>query len=194
MTTTKELYNKVFGTLFHHGMNEEEADRVFDEIALFGDRGWEPFILLLSEVMTQKRDWPIEMAGSAKDSYLLYLATASDIEDGGKNHDKLNDQKGRDILFNDALRFNVNIISAFPDVVDSEENNILECIRSTAEKLNLTVRKLDETDLWLAIGKGKEIPDSDVETIKNEKPESTPKEADILRKYLLIKIKKWNGI
>lgn len=200
MTTTKELYNEVFRTLFHHGFNEDEADRVFDEITLIGERGWEPFILLLSGVMTQKRDWLIELSGSALDSYLLYLATNSVIgDDGGmiyarKNNDKLNDQNGRDILFNDALRFNVDLVSAIPYVVDTEVSKLLECIHSTAERLGLAVHKLDETGLWLAVSKEKEIPDSDIATIKNEKTESILEEAMILRKYLLIKIRKRNGI
>ena len=200
MTTAKELYNEVFRIIYRHDDNSDEYDRVFDEITLIGTRGWEPFILLLSEVMNQKGSWPIEMSGSALDSYILYLATNSVIGDDGektcarKNNDKLNDQKGRGFFFNDALRLNVDVISAMPDVVDTEVGNLLDCIRSKAERLDLTVCNLDETGLWLAVGKGKEIPDSDVETLKNEKTESTNEEAEILHKYLLIRIRKRNDI
>ena len=192
MTTAKELYDKVFGIIYRHDNNKEEYDRVFEEINLIGSRGWEPFILLLLEVLTKKRSWPIELSGSAMDSYLLYLADGEN--NGCKNIDKLNNQKSRDIFFNDALRLNLNIVCAFQDILDTETLNLLNDINSIAESLNLTVHKMDETGLWLAISKTGEIPDKDVEMIKNEKAESSPKEAEILRKYLLIKIGKWKGI
>ena len=192
MTTAKELYDKVFGIIYRHDNNKEEYDRVFEEINLIGSRGWEPFILLLLEVLTKKRSWPIELSGSAMDSYLLYLADGEN--NGCKNIDKLNNQKSRDIFFNDALRLNLNIVCAFQDILDTETLNLLNDINSIAESLNLTVHKMDETGLWLAISKTGEIPDKDVEMIKNEKAESSPKEAEILRKYLLIKIRKWKGI
>ncbi len=189
MTTAKELYNEVYKTVFKHGNNSEEYDRVFDEVTLIGTRGWEPFILLLSEVITQKRDMPVELSGSALDSCLLCLATTSVIGDAGREDDgKLKNPKSLDSLFDDALRLNIDIVSALSDVVDSEVSEILDCIRSTAKLLNLTIHSIDETGLWLAIGKGKEISDSDVEILKNEKPESTKKEAEILHKYLLIRI------
>ena len=193
MTTPNELYNKLFGTIYKHDNNQDEYDRVFDEVSLIAQRGWEPFILLLSEVMTRKRSWPIELCGSAMDSYLLYLA-AGENNDDRKNIDKLNYQKSRDIFFNDALRLNLNIVCAFQDILDTETLNLLNDINSIAESLNLIVHKMDETGLWLAISKTGEIPDKDVEMIKNEKAESSPIEAEILRKYLLIKIGKWKGI
>lgn len=192
MTTAKELYDKVFGIINRHDNNKDEYDRVFEEINLIGSRGWEPFILLLSEVLTKKRSWPIDLSGSDMDSYLLYLADGEN--NGCKNIDKLNNQKSRDIFFNDALRLNLNIVCAFQDILDTETLNLVNDINSIAESLNLTVHKMDETGLWLAISKTGEIPDKDVEMIKNEKAESSPKEAEILRKYLLIKIGKWKGI
>ena len=54
MTTAKELYDKVFGIIYRHDNNKDEYDRVFEEINLIGSRGWEPFILLLSEVLTKR--------------------------------------------------------------------------------------------------------------------------------------------
>lgn len=193
MTTAKELYNKVFRTIYKHDNNQDEYDRVFDEVSLIAQRGWEPFILLLSEVITKMRSWPIELSGPAMDSYLLYLATGENSDDR-KNIDKLNYQKSRDIFFNDALRLNLNIVCAFQDILDTETLNLLNDINSIAESLNLIVHKMDETGLWLAISKTGEIPDKDVEMIKNEKADSSPREAEILRKYLLIKIGKWKGI
>ena len=174
----------------------KEESRIEEEISLFKERGWEHYVLFLSNLLPELRrsDALSSLSKSALDSYFLYKA-----ENGPSiNHDKLRDSKAKSILLNDALRLDINLVGLkfmweekLQSINDIIESNIKEHNLFSAERLNNSTQDDASETLILSTSR---IPESDVKIILNEKTESTEEESEILRKYLIMKISIHNGI
>ena len=170
--------------------SEKEESRIEEEISLFQERGWEHYVLFLSNLLPELRrsDALPSLSKSALDSYFLYKA-----ENGPSiNHDKLRDSKAKSILLNDALRLDINLVGLkfmweekLQSINDIIESNIKEHNLFSAERLNMNTQDKASETLILSTSK---IPEADINIIMNEKTESTKAESEILRKYLLIRI------
>ena len=168
--------------------NVEERARIMEEIALFHQRDWEEYALLMANCLAEWESRPI-LSKSVKDSYLIFKGLHPE-----KTDKLLHNEKAKDILFNDAFRLDVLVVSMNLSFVED-----LRRIDKTLEE------ELLKTGLhyyqWMlpnnhpqSLGKellvvSKEpLTEEEKSIIRNEKQESTPSEADALRKCLLITI------
>ncbi len=176
--------------------SEKEESRIEEEISLFKERGWEQYVLFLSNLLPELRHSNAlpSLSKSALDSYFLYKA-----ENGPSiNQDKLRDSKAKSILLNDALRLDINLVGSknmWKEKLQSI-NNVTEPIIKehnlfSAERLSMNTQDKASETLILSTSK---IPEADINIIMNEKTESTEAESEILRKYLIIRITIYCGI
>ncbi len=178
--------------------SEKERKRIADEFALFEERGWEKYVLLLAAVMKASGNRPyFGEGGSACDSCVLDKCRKGN--DGGRK--LLSDRRGREILFNDALRLTYHIEWPHNDYTDDSVkklDSILDPIVRTSglfvtQKLfsyspvegcdNLKRRRVEYIVL-----SDTPLGDEDFALILNERRESTAEEAERLRKYLIIRV------
>ena len=187
-------------------LTPKEKNRIDAEFTLFEERGWERYILLLSEIMKalkEKGVTGVSKGGSAWDSYVLGKLC---IEKSDELKKLLSDEKGRRILFNDALRMNWNVSLLFNEFTLRgiiELDAVLDpLVKESGLQMKQTVQEVHSsgrrdngrrTFVEYVVLSVKSIPEEDMFLILNEKRESSPEEADRLRKYLIIKVTaEWN--
>ncbi len=176
---------------------EREKKRVGKEFALFEERGWENYILLMKDIMKamNPESGLCVQGGSVCDSYALEKYRTGET---GELRLLLN-EKGRQILFNDALRMNY--------VLENPDSLMMEKIRNLDDVLDPIVlssglfkaqRLYEDTTNDPAVARrmveflvlsNEPIDEDDMDLIANETRNSTPEEAGRLREYLIVKIR-----
>ncbi len=186
--------------------SEEETKRVSEEIELFSVRGWEKYVLLVVNTINGLHEcgfeFPYEMAGSALDSFAIWLLTT----DRNNKEGFLKNERKKGILFNDALRLSICIHKMFakehPEFA-VQLNNILE---SNLKELGLvysehlvdgmnplTIGSPDTKDNLIIVSKDKVLK-NDEEWVLSETREVREGEIEILRKYLLLRVVMFGGL
>ena len=176
---------------------DREKKRVEKEFVLFEERGWEKYILLMAEIMKAMNARPefcLE-GGSVCDSYALGKYRTGET---GELRLLLN-EKGRQILFNDALRMNYVLnepgelmmenVGKLDDVLDPAvlSSGLFKAQRLYEDTTNdplIAGRMLE----FLVLST-KPIDEDDMDLIVNETRNSTPGEAERLREYLIVRIR-----
>ena len=106
-----------------------------------------------------------------------------------------NDDKQRQILFNDALRLDAFSPICFEGSVADSRAKIMDQIRCYLKEYGLFYKEVifdnekAESNTLLIISNSNNIPDEDVDVILNETKESSDSEAEVLRKYFLLTIR-----
>ena len=170
---------------------EEEKARIMEEDELFKKRGWEKYILFIGNCFSEDRkaDWNA-YSGSARDSYLLYKVSFPEKI----NSTLLIREKAKGILFNDALRVNINDVFIESFLIKKLEN-FHRKLESMSSELGLKYKKiLIQDKKERIIVSNTDIPTEDFDLINNEKKESNEEENKVLRKYLIINISQYIGL
>ena len=186
--------------------SKEDTKRVLAEIKLFSARGWEKYVLLLVNTIDDLQmcdfDFPYEMVGSSLDSFAIWLLT-SDSRNGGRFPGS---KRKRGILFNDALRLSVCIHKMFAKEHPEFAHELNSCLEKNFRELGLVYSEhfvkgsnplpmgSPETDDDLIIVSKDKIPESDEEYIMTETREVREGEAEILHKYLILRVVLFGGI
>lgn len=174
----------------------EETKRVQEEFALFEQRGWEKYVVLAADIIAkvETRIKPIIFGGSCWDSYAIRKAVDPHYDWSGL----LQDKKSHDILFNDALRLDYSVVWAFDDWLVRDliklDSVLNECLAISGLHVKEVITKNEATKEERMIISFSPIPEEDIALIAHETRQSTPEEADNLRKYLIIIIKAHKGI
>ena len=185
-------------------LEDEEKKRIESEFELFESREWERYIPILSKILSDVRNESslfsevCGIGGSAYDSYALRKLNTPDKDLKGM----LSNKKGRDILFNDTLRLNFSLHFPHNDFTISNLIKLVRIIDRSIGGMHFYVKMFSNR---IRPGKDKDylslideetfvvslfpIPSNDLSLILYETKDSKMKEAEILRKYLLIKIR-----
>ena len=170
---------------------EEEKARIKEEDKLFEKRGWKKYILFIGNCFSEDRkaDWNA-YSGSARDSYLLYKVSFPEKI----NSTLLIREKAKGILFNDALRVNINDVFIESFLIKKLEN-FHRKLESISSELGLKYKKiLIQDKKERIIVSNTDIPTEVFDLINNEKKESNEEENKVLRKYLIINISQYIGL
>lgn len=186
--------------------SEEESRRVNEEIELFVSRGWEKYVLLALNTIRELQecgfDFPYEMAGSALDSFAIWLLTT----DRKKEQGFLKNERRKGILFNDALRLSVCIHKMFAKEHPEFAVRLNSILESNLRELGLIYTEhlvkgrnplpmgSPETEDDLIIVANDKIPASDEEWVMTETRKVREGEAEILHKYLILRVVKFGGL
>ncbi len=176
--------------------------RIVDENELFRDRKWQTYIMFLRDLLSDKNFNDVFgwfPGGSALNSCILRSCIQKNI------NEHVADGKSKDILFNDALRYNAGVPVLYHDLRFNNGDKLIKAngfIDGLIERYNLYKKEFVfngdqllecpssfytcKRDGELLVLSTNEIPDSDFDIIINEKINSSPKESEILRKYLII--------
>ena len=202
MTSFEEFKNEALKRC----RSEEETKRVLEEIELFSARRWEKFVLMVVNTIRGLQecgfDFPYELAGSALDSFAIWLLTT----DRKKKEGFLKNKRRKEILFNDALRLSVCIHKMFakehPEFA-VQLNNILE---SNFKELGLVYSEhlvkgrnplqigSPDTEDDLIIVSNDKVLGSDEEWVMTETREIREGEIEILHKYLILRVAMFCGL
>ena len=176
---------------------DREKKRVEKEFVLFEERGWEKYILLMAEIMKAMNARPefcLE-GGSACDSYALGKYRTGET---GELRLLLN-EKGRQILFNDALRMNYVLNEPSEQMMENvgKLDDVLDPVVLSSGLFKAQRLYEDTTNDPLIAGRmveflvlsTKPIDEDDMDLIVNETRNSTPGEAERLREYLIVRIR-----
>ncbi len=184
-------------------LDDDEKKRVEEEFSLFESRGWESYIPLISKILGGVRDDDslfsevCSIGGSAYDSYALRKLNTPDNDIKGM----LSNKKGRDILFNDTLRLNFALHYPHNDFTISNLIKLVRIIERSmggqycTEMFSKRIRPGKDEDYLSLINEETlivspfPIPRGELSLISYETKDSDTEEAEILRKYLLIKIR-----
>lgn len=186
--------------------SEEETKRVSEEIELFSVREWEKYVLLVVNTIRELQecgfDFPYEMAGSALDSFAIWLLTT----DRKKKEGFIKNERKKGILFNDALRLSICIHKMFakehPEfgvkLNSLLESNIRDLGLVYSEHLvdgknPLSIGSPDTKDNLIIVSNDKVLR-SDEEWVLSETREVREGEIGILRKYLLLRVVLFGGL
>lgn len=187
--------------------SEEETKRVSEEIELFSVRGWEKYVLLVVNTIRGLQecgfDFPYELAGSALDSFAIWLLITDDRK---KKEGFLNNERRKGILFNDALRLSVCIHKMFAKEHPEFAVQLNSILESNFKELGLVysehlVKGINplpmgspETEDDLIVVANSRIPKSDEEWVMTETREVREGEIEILHKYLILRVVMFGGI
>lgn len=187
--------------------SEEETKRVSEEIELFSVRGWEKYVLLVVKTIRGLQecgfDFPYELAGSALDSFAIWLITTDDRK---KKEGFLNNERRKGILFNDALRLSVCIHKMFAKEHPEFAVRLNSILEANFKELGLVYSEhlvkgrnplpmgSPETDDDLIIVANNKIPKGDEKWVMTETREVREGEIEILHKYLILRVVMFGGI
>lgn len=163
---------------------EDEKKCIAAEFALFEERGWEKYVVLLSKILGSiKRVKHMHFSGSYKNSYTLSKVlcpewSSPDCTAGGE-------------LFSDGLSFCSLAIwnpSAFWITRGIRKND--EIIRKAVDSSGLfvkrVVRQSDGDIIETTVVSTAPVPDEDVKTATKSPVSCTPEEKEKMKKYLII--------
>lgn len=190
--TFEELTNYVLGL-----SNAKEQARIQEELALFKERNWEDYILFVVNFLSDANErTPFVYHGSVYDSYLVRKVLFDNT-----NPSFLTNEKARDILFHDSLKIDISVIWLGKRLMHESLVALEISLQNSLGPLGLYRREIftsiDETrgiGSELLIVSRQPITDHDMDVILNEKKESSPEEAEVLRNHVAIRIRDAYGI
>ena len=168
---------------------DKRIARIEEEAELFEKRGWCDYISFLYDLIPFLEKEHFILWKSARNSHLLNHALYY------SNGDMTNDDKQRQILFNDALRLDAFTPTCFECSVAAFKAKIMDQILCYLNEYGLFYKEVvfdnekAESNTLLIISNSNNIPDEDVDVILNETKESSDSEAEVLRKYFLLTIR-----
>ncbi|MBQ7623718.1 MAG: hypothetical protein IJS65_00395 [Clostridia bacterium] len=170
---------------FKASCTEEEKRRIEEEIALFETRGWSGLVPAVCDLLADIGDKKGVFKGSVTDSYFIRKVIDPSFSDRGF----LCDVRRKDELFNDTLRMIFEYRAPSLPVGDLKAledafTRVLEKKHGLKARQHLSGDKKSET---IAFSES-EISDKEFDAVVNERRDSTPAEADILRKFLIVKV------
>lgn len=160
--------------------DKEELERVKQEFKLFEQRKWENYILFSIRLLSRIDEF---LGGSIRDSYVVrkYLKKS-------KDESWLRHQNSKEILFNDALRLNIEIIRVVSHF-EKEFLKVNDLFESTINEFNFYRKEtLTKSNSEILILSDKKISNELLNVILNEKKNSTDEEIELLRSVLIINI------
>ena len=197
-------YETIIAEVLKHS-DEREKERIMKEDELFKRRGWCKMIEFLCALIEKtEKHFFIYYTGSFLDSYLIYKFAElqqtsfshlyNAFKNGGINIGErlLNGEKAQSILFNDALRVNIDIAGLIDSYRLIEFNHTFEeLIRETGLKKREVL--IDSSNELLVLSND-EITDADLDVVLKEKKDSAPEENEVLHKMLIVRIKVVNAL
>ena len=168
-------------------LREDEKKRIATEFALFEERGWEEYVVLLADILGRIASVKhVHLSGSYKDSYAIskVVNPAGDIscrqEDGE--------------LFPSGLNFcSLAIWRPVEFWITGKIRKNDEIIRNAVDSSGLYVRRVEgkaERDrIETTVVSTVPVSDEDVKTAVKSHDDFTPEEKDRMKKYLIITIR-----
>ena len=168
---------------------------------------WQKYIAFICALLKESNKcFYAYLSGSALDSYIVYkYAKAEKLEIGHIYHmfrngardignRLLKSEKAKEILFNDALRFNIEVVGLRLVLSEwmTEYNGILESVIN--ESGLYRKKRLKGNSSQLLILSNDEITERELDIIEAETGASSPEETEMLRKPLIICISVKHGL
>ena len=181
-------FNSVKGKALMFQYKDKRIARIEEEAELFEKRGWCDYISFLYDLIPFLEREHFFLWKSARNSHILNHALYL------FDRDMTNDDKQRQILFNDALRLDAFSPICFEGSVDDFRTKIIDQIFLYLKEYGLLYKEVvfdsekAESNTLLIISRNN-IPDDDVDIILNETRECSDSETEVLRKYLLLTIR-----
>ena len=187
-----KTFDEIKDEVFALANTDEEIDRLYEELDLFEERGWNNYVAFTVNYLKEMTDkvrlfFPYL---SAMDSLFINKALYPN-----QNFDYLlNKKHSKDILFNDAFRLGVRIVCADPielnylnhlSAVIFEEflkmSRLYSFARGVPDK-----EKVGLFDHLVCAISSNRVPKDDFEVIFNEEKDGPRDEINVLSKYLIV--------
>ena len=168
-------------------VKEDEKKRIAAEFAVFEERGWEKYVVLLTEILGRIASVKhVHPSGSYKDSY----AIAKVVNPAGDISCRQEDGE----LFPSGLSFcSLAIWRPVEFWITGKIRKNDEIIRNAVDSPGLYVRraegKAERDRIETTVVSTVPVPDEDVKTAVKSHDDFTPEEKERMKKYLIITVR-----
>ena len=164
-----------------------EKDRIIREVEIFHERGWQKYILFLSDLIKRINETcpACVLSGSVLCSYLLKMLSDNKFV---KDNDILNNDALRK-LENEALRMELKAVGLSVTLPDSLKE-IDNALQSTLEEHRLKLKQmLLKNKSEVIVISCNNIPQEHMDIKEKKKNGNTEEEERILKEYLILTVK-----